>query len=321
MSEVQFRPFRNYDPPELVRLWNASYHGRGVATPITPDIFDTAALVQTYFDPRGLIVAEQEEKLVGFVHVGFCVNAEHTALDYRQAVICAIVVDPAERHLMIGSQLLEQAREYARSRGAEVLFAGPSPERDPFYTGIYGGSRPSGFLESHETLGPFLLQQGFTEYERHLVYQKDLQRSRDPVNFRLMAIRRQMELRLTDQPSQADWWWFVRMGRYDYLRFEMYPKGGGAPVAGVSVIGLDFYIPAWNERAVGLLDIFVLETERRKGYAQALLVELGRRLKDEMVTIAEVHVPQDKPEVSQLVENTGFQQIDVGVVYSQSLKS
>jgi len=319
MSDLHFRPFRNFDPPELVRLWNVSYNGRGVASPITPDIFDVAALAHTYFDPQGLIVAEQDDRLVGFVHVGFCVNAEHTDLDYSKAVVCAIVVEPAERHLHIGSQLLERAREYARSKGATELFAGPSPGRDPFYSGIYGGSRPSGFLESHESIGPFLRQQGFDEIERHAIYQKELQNSRDPVNFRLITIRRKMELQLTDQPSHVDWWWLVRMGRYDYLRFEMLHKETGETVAGISVIGLDFYIPSWNERAVGLLDLFVLEKERRKGYAQALLVELGRRLKDDMVTLAEIHVPFEKPEVRDLVESAGFQHIDTGIVYYQSL--
>ena len=321
MSDACFRKFRNTDPPELVRLWNASFLGRGVAVPITCEIFDTAALAHTYFDPLGLIVAEKEGKLLGFVHVGFAVNAEHTDLDYTQAVICAIVVDPEARKLRIGHGLLKEAAKYARSKGATDLFAGPSPERDPFYTGIYGGSRPSGFLESHTSLHPFLESYGFNEFERHGVFQKNLQTSRDPVNFRLMSIRRKMEIELTDQPQEIDWWWMVRMGRYDYLRFELREKTGTETVAAISVLGLDFYIPAWNERAVGLLDVFVKEDQRRKGYGQALLVEIGRRLKNEMVTLTEVHVPLNCEAVIKLVEGAGFTQIDTGIVYHQKLSA
>ena len=110
------------------------------------------------------------------------------------------------------------------------------------------------------------------------------------------------------------------MSCHDFLSSdEMLSKDTAETVAAISVIGLDFYIPAWNERAVGLLDMYVLEKERRKGYAQALLVELGRRLKDDMVTLAEIHVPFEKPEVRDLVEGAGFQQIDTGIVYHQSL--
>jgi len=321
MADVFFRTFRNFDPPELVRLWNASYLGRGVAAPISCDIFDTAALAHTYFDPQGLIVAEHEGALLGFVHVGFGVNAEHTDLDHTQAVICAIVVDPQARGRHIGQQLLQEAELYARSQGATDLFAGPSPERDPFYTGIYGGSKPSGFLESHESLHPFLKENGFSEYEKHGVFQKNLQTSRDPIHVRLMNIRRKMEVDMTDQPHHVDWWWMVRMGRFDYLQFELRPKNGGEPVAGVSVIGLDFYIPTWNERAVGLLDLYVNENQRRKGYAQALLIEVGKRLKNEMVTLTEVHVPLVNQEVVKLVEGAGFAQIDTGIVYHKKLDS
>ncbi|MBR9800210.1 hypothetical protein GYB59_00280 [bacterium] len=46
---------------------------------------------------------------------------------------------------------------------------------------------------------------------------------------------------------------------------------------------------------------------------------MGRRLKDDMVTLAEIHVPFEKPEVRDLVEGAGFQQIDTGIVYHQSL--
>ncbi len=321
MTDVFFRTFRNFDTPELVRLWNASYLGRGVAAPISCDIFDTAALAQTYFDPEGLIVAEQEGRLLGFVHVGFGVNAEHTDLDHTQAVICAIVVDPEARGRYIGQQLLQKAEQYARSRGATDLHAGPSPERDPFYTGIYGGSKPSGFLESHESLHPFLKASGYTEREKHGVYQKNLQTSRDPIHFRLLNIRRKMEVDMTDQPHQVDWWWMVRMGRYDSLQFELCPKNGGDPVAGISVIGLDFYIPTWNERAVGLLDLYVAEDQRRKGYAQALLIEVGRRLKNEMVTLTEIHVPLARQDVVQLVEGIGYNQIDTGIVYHKKLET
>ncbi|MCA8988135.1 MAG: GNAT family N-acetyltransferase, partial [Planctomycetaceae bacterium] len=124
-------------------------------------------LSAVYFDPRGLIVAETDSGLIGFVHVGFCVNADLTALDHSQAVICAIVVAPEFRQQGVGTALLEAAAEYALGAGASMLYAGPSPLRDPFYTGIYGGSRCSGFLASQPELGALLEKGGFEPFERH----------------------------------------------------------------------------------------------------------------------------------------------------------
>tara|TARA_R100000789_G_scaffold98395_1_gene102177 strand:- start:12173 stop:13162 length:990 start_codon:yes stop_codon:yes gene_type:complete len=320
MADVQIRTFRNFDPPELVRLWNSAYQSRGVAAPITADIFDSTVLAHLYFDPAGLIVAELEEHLVGFVHVGFCVNATHTDLDQTQAVICAIVVDPQHQHEDIGTKLLEAARDYARKSGAEILFAGPSPGRDPFYGGIYGGSRPSGFLHSQPSLNGFFSQNGFEEFERHGIFQKDLQNSREPINFRLSTIRRKTDLRLIEDEQAHKWWWNVRRSRFDMLRFELLPKNQLEPVvAAISVYGLDFYIASWNHRAVGMLDLQVLEEYRRKGYGQALLIEVGRRLKDEMITLLEVHAPLENEAMVKLIEGAGFTQIDTGIVYRQKL--
>ncbi|TWT62416.1 GNAT family N-acetyltransferase [Rubinisphaera italica] len=320
MADVQIRTFRNFDPPELVRLWNSAHQSRGVAAPISADIFDSTVLAHLYFDPAGMIVAQQGQNLVGFVHVGFCSNETRTALDHTQAVICAIVVDPQHQHEDIGTQLLSAARDYAQTSGATILFAGPSPNRDPFYSGIYGGSRPSGFLASQPSLDGFLLQNGFEAFERHGIFQKDLQNTREPINFRLSTIRRKTELRLIEDEQTDDWWWNVRRARFDMLRFEMLPKNQLEPiVAAITVYGLDFYISNWNHRAVGMLDLFVMEDHRRKGYGQALLVEVGRRLKDEMITLLEIHAPLENEAMVKLIEGAGFTQIDTGIVYRQKL--
>ncbi|MCG6157813.1 GNAT family N-acetyltransferase [Rubinisphaera margarita] len=319
MPEVQIRTFRNFDPPHLVRLWNTAYQSRGVAAPISPDIFDIAVLAVPFFDPAGLIVAEINDELVGFAHVGFCVNEAHTALDHSQAVLCTIVVDPDHRHEDIGTRLLEQARNYARGKGAEVLFAGPSPERDPFYNGIYGGSRPSGFLESQPSLIEFLTASGFEPVEQHGVFQKDLTTTREPINLKLVAIRRRMELQLGEDHRIEDWWWAARLGRYELLRFDLVPRNQLQAVASITVLGLDFFVSNWNHRAVGMLDLIVAEEERRKGYGQSLLIEVGRRLKDEMITLLEIHAPLQQAEMVKLITGAGFTQVDTGVVFRQDL--
>jgi ribosomal protein S18 acetylase RimI-like enzyme len=53
----------------------------------------------------------------------------------------------------------------------------------------------------------------------------------------------------------------------------------------------------------------------RKGYAQALLVETCRRLKDELVTLAEAHAVESNLPVIKLLESCGFTRVDTGVVY------
>ena len=44
-------------------------------------------LSKPYFEPEGLIVAEQDEKLLGFVHAGFAPSPDWMDLDLEDGVI------------------------------------------------------------------------------------------------------------------------------------------------------------------------------------------------------------------------------------------
>ncbi len=92
---IEYRPFRNCDPPHLVRLWEQAGLGRGAALNLTNDqSFDFVNFAQHYFDPHGLILAVADDVPIGFVHAGFgCVDDE-SALSMDRGVICAVAVDP-----------------------------------------------------------------------------------------------------------------------------------------------------------------------------------------------------------------------------------
>ena len=93
------------------------------------------------------------------------------------------------------------------------------------------------------------------------------------------------------------------------------PKAGGDEVAGVTVSGLDLYIDRWGERAIGLSDLEVKDASRRQGHAQALLIEVIRRMRQEQVSLAEAHIAEDNPAALATFKSVGFEQIDRGVVY------
>ena len=116
------------------------------------------------------------------------------------------------------------------------------------------------------------------------------------MNAKLLRHRRHLNLVITDRPADESWWWFARFGHLDSLRFELHEKGTENVVASGKIIGMDLFIPKWGVRSVGIREIFVPATQRRHGYAQALLLEICRRLKGESVELVEAHVlPTDKP--------------------------
>ena len=314
---VAYRQFRNSDPPQLVRLWNASGLGRGAALGLSCDDFDEAVIAQTYFDPAGLIVATTDnQQVVGFVHTGFAADETRSRLSKKTGVICAVIVAEAHRRQGIGSELILLAEAYLRSEGAENLYAGGANPRDPFYLGLYGGSESAGFLESDPAAHPFLIAQGYTPFERHLVFQRELGAGGpEIVSVRLLNAKRQAKLAEATACEPKDWWWSTHQGRLGSMQLGLTPKAGGPLIAQVCVVGLDFYAKGWQVRAIGITKLQVIESQRRKGFGQLLLDEVCRRVRNEMIQFAEAHVTETDVAGIAVLKSAGFQQTDAGVVY------
>lgn len=315
---VEYRSFRNGDPPHLVRLWHACNLGRGAAKGFTPDTLELTNFSQGYFDRQGLILACDGGEVVGMVHGGFGSDESGDRLSFNVGIVAAIMVRPDYRRKGIGRELISRAEDYLRNRGADAIQAGQSRGRDPFYLGLYGGARPSGFLVTDTNADPFLRAVNYEPTQRIGAYQRNIQDSTDPVHFRLIAIRRATTINISDQPLEPTWWWYTRLGRLDSLRFFLHPKKGGPPIAAVTVIGLDAYVASWNARCIGLVDVYVREGERGKGYGRALLIEVVRHMRQEMISIAEVHAPETNEHATKAIKGAGFERVDTGVIYQKT---
>jgi GNAT superfamily N-acetyltransferase len=300
----------------LLRLWRESELGRGAARGINHEALDRLLLGQHYFDPAGLTVAIDAGQIVGFAHAGFRSNDTETWVDRSVGAVCAIVVHPSRRRQGIGRELFGRSEAYLRQQGATSLQAGSAPPCDPFYHGLYGGSQVTGFLESNADAAPFLAALGYQPAQRFVVLQRDLKQG-DPISFRLSLIRRKMETSIYPMPASPSFWWFSRFGRLENVQFRLVPRGGGAAVAEVTVSGLDHYVESWGERAIGLTELIVRDVSRRQGHAQALLIEVIRRMRQEQVTLAEAHIAEDNLPAIATFKSVGFQQVDCGVVYRQ----
>lgn len=315
---IEYRPFHNTDPPRIAALWNDGGLGRGAVQSLNSDTLETVVFAQPYFDRGGLIVACDAAQIVGFVHAGFGATEDESRLDHKQGVICVVIVQPQYRRRGIGRELVSRAERYLREAGATSIHAGAAPTRDPFYFGIYGGSDMAGFLDSDPAAAPFFEALGYYPLRRRVIYQCDLDEQTPPISMRLVEIRRRVELQVLSQPDPLTWWWSTRFGRLESLRFLLCPKSGGPFLASITVIGLEHYEPSWQAQAIGMTELYVAEPDRRKGFGQALLLAVTKRLRDELFTLAECHAPQDNTAACRLLESCGFEQIDSGTVYQRS---
>lgn len=316
---IRYRKFRNSDPPQLFDLCRQVDLGRGAAQPATIDAFEVAVFALPYFDPEGLIIAEDDGKVIGFVHAGFGFSEDLNSIDDKQGVICWLVVRQDYQHQGCGRELLARGEKYLLDRGVTSLQAGQSRYRDPFYFGLYGGAKCSGFLESDQKAGPFLEKAGYVPTQRTFVMQRDLKSTRDPMNITLMGLRRRSELLVMEQPERATLWWLTHFGNIESMYFCLVDKKSRSRIASLTVVGLDHYLTRWGERVIGLVDVFVEEEFRGQGFTTTLVLETLKRLRSEFITRAEIHVPEDIPVMLSSIKTAGFSQVDVSVVYTKPL--
>lgn len=316
---IEYRPFHNTDPPRLLQLWHSCALGRSAAEGFSCDILELFTFSQPFFDRHGLIVAFDGDRLVGFVHAGFAPTKAQDGLNRTDGIISALMVHPGFRRRGIATKLLTRAEAYLRGQGSQTVEAGGGLDRNGFYVGIYGGLQPSGFSEGAAAWDPFFASCGYSAATQTLVLRRDLVKSRDPVTARLIRNRRLLNMVITDRPTGQPWWWFIRYGHLDSLRFELQDKTDNSTVASGQIIGMDVFIPKWGVRPVGIRDVFVPESHRRHGYGLALVLEICRRLREESVQLIEAHVDQANSGGIDLFTASRFETADRLVTYKRTL--
>jgi ribosomal protein S18 acetylase RimI-like enzyme len=315
---VQYRTFRNDDPPRLAQIWNAAFKERGAVQLRHSSPLEHFVFAKPYFDPSGLIIAFEGNAPIGFVHAGFGPAEDGANLSMVNGVLCIVAVIPSHRRRGIGSELLRLGEDYLRQRGAKELFAGPMTPLNPFYLGLYGGSDSSGFLASDSAAEPFLARHGYRAVEACHVFHCRLSHSYNVVDGRFAALRDRFDIRAQPRGRPANWWQAAVLGPLEMLEFCVEDQTTHEVVGRCSVWEMDGFSQRWNEAALGLVDVEIREDLRRQGLAKYLLSQALRYLRDQYFTIAELQVREGNEAGRKMCASLGFRQVDTGRLYRKA---
>jgi ribosomal protein S18 acetylase RimI-like enzyme len=312
---VQYRTFRNTDPPRLAALWNATFTGRGAVRLDSAGLLEQQVFAKPYFDPEGLILAEDGDAAVGFVHAGFGPAASQCEVNRADGVVSVLGVAPTHRRRGIGKELLRHSEEYLRGRGATSVQAGPSWPRNPFYLGLYGGCELPGWLASDADAEPFITKMGYVCRDRVTVLHRDLTKPLRAADGRFPAHRRRFEIQLADPKGLGSWWQECVFGLVEPQVFVLDEKGTGKPAASALVWEMEPFSERWHRAAMGILQFQVQSEFRRAGVGKFLMTQILRALQDQYFEVAEIQVRQPNEPALRFAQALEFAAVDEGRTY------
>ncbi|WP_419959956.1 GNAT family N-acetyltransferase [Psychrobacillus sp. BM2] len=146
---TMYRTFKNGDEVGIIELWNDVLKH----DPINQTRFRKQIMLDANFDPKGLIVAVRDEKIIGAIlAITRKLPMEGTNLESDTGWITFFMVDSSVEREGIGHGLMERASAYIQEQGAKKMFFS-SYAPNYFLPGIDESRYPSGFA--------FLQKEGF----------------------------------------------------------------------------------------------------------------------------------------------------------------
>jgi ribosomal protein S18 acetylase RimI-like enzyme len=309
---IQYRSFRNNDPPALVAVWHAAFSGRGAAHVAGPSLLEYFLFAKPYFDPRGLTLAVADGQVVGFALAGFGPTAEGRGLDRAEGVVCLLGVVPSHRRQGIGSQLLARTEDYLRQQGARTLYGGPLGWHSPYGFGLYGGSQPAGFLDSDPLARPFFEKHGYLAERALAVLHLSLDTPPNVADGRFAALRQRAHIHGAPWHGLT-WWQEAVLGPVELMELVLDDRQTGRRAARAVLWEMtDTFSPRWGEHALGLIQVEVEPDLRRQGLSKFMLYQLLRHYHEQFFTLMETQIPEDNEPALRMARSLGFRQVDTG---------
>jgi len=311
---MHFRHFRNSDPPALVDVWKSRKGQPGLNPTVGLEIFEQFVLAKPYFDPEGLILACDGDRVLGFAHATFGADDAEERISTELGTTALVLVRPGCDEAQVAAGLLEHSEDYLYRREAKVIYGGGIRPLNGFYLGLYGGSELPGVLESDTVAQKAFASHGYREIDRTLLFRRNLGTFEAVVDRRQMQVRRQMVVEVVLDPPPRTCWEACTLGQFDLVRFALVPRTGGVAVATATFRRMELVPTTIQPPSLGLIEVWVDESARRRGLAIFLLSEAFRQFIREGSREVEVQAMQHNLAAQALYRKMGFEQFDQGSV-------
>jgi len=279
-----------------------------------PALFEQRVLSKPYFDRHGLIVAEEDDRAIGFAHAGFGSNHDGSGIDAKIGGTCMLMVGPHAKRSQIAIDLLKASEQYLTNHGARTLYAGSVEPANAFYLGLYGGCQSPGILESDSERFSLFRSAGYLETQRHAIVQRQLAGFRPIVDRTQVQARRQYQVEPEYDPPPESWWEACTIGQIERMRHLLVSRRTGEVCGSVIFWDMERISSSWGVPSIGLMRLEISPDLRGQGLGVFLVGEALRYMRDNRASLAEAQFAEGNKAAHALFAKLGFERIDRGYV-------
>ncbi len=311
------RHFRNTDTAHLTRIWNLHHSASRSCDPIMNSVFDSCVISKPYFEAEDLLLIEDDCRPLGFVHVGYGCDEAKSNVDYKQALIACLCVEPHRDEEMIADNLIEAAIARIEKRGSLDVIAIGSPSRYAFYVGVAAGDGLMGVVATDIRLQRWLVHNRFQPIRPTECWEVDLSSFRPPMDRGQFAVRRAASVVRVLDELQEEWWDAVVLGHTEQIHFQLFSRQHNAITNEVSFWYTDQAFSGISSHAARIwLPKFPEDVEGRDRYV-FLLSEAFRQLQSERFSaVRAIAAPDQQANVS-VLQRLSFRSVEHGLVFQR----
>jgi len=220
-----------------VELWNHQAASRGLVIPMTVALMESQVLAKPYFHPENLLVAVEDGKVVGSVHL--VLQSPWQEETSEAATVPLLNVAKSDSMQEVENALLETAEALIVESGGREIYLGGTDLPGPFYFGLIGGSCNRGVSSKDSHLMDLSERHGFALSGSWSVFQRTLRGFRAPVDRNQIAARRSLNVTREDDPvfqSFREACIFTHQHRTFY---QLTKKASGEVIASLTVVQME----------------------------------------------------------------------------------
>ena len=309
----RLRPFCNTDPPNLVDVWRSQTSNCELLESISVSALEHFVFAKPYFDRNGLILAESDGRVIGFVHAGFGPNQEYSDISFQDGVICMLQVLPGFDASGARGQLFDAAEEYLIGKGAGRIFGGAHPPFIPFYHGLLNFGELSGVPHDDQPMHDMYQARNYWLLREYCIMNCELGSRRAVVDRNQWQLARSYEVRPTLDHAFDNWWESCAFGPVPRSKFELI-NHAGIPCGSMLWWDLEPSRTTFGP-AVAISRVGIDDDRRRSGLATLLVSSALKQLKASGITLAQVSVPTSNEAAMELFRKLGFSEVNRGYAY------